>query len=136
MGKERINIGLLISEYCDIFAREVCVGAMHAAEEMDANLYILAGGYFDAPYMERNKSKYEYQNNYIFNFVTKQNIDVLVVLLGTIASNVDAEVQKKFLDRYKDIPIITIANKVDGYANVSFDNKGGFAKEVEYLIKC
>lgn len=134
MGKERINIGLLISEYCDIFAREVCVGAMHAAEEMDANLYILAGGYFDAPYMERNKSKYEYQNNYIFNFVTKQNIDVLVVLLGTIASNVDAEVQKKFLDRYKDIPIITIANKVDGYANVSFDNKGGFAKEVEYLI--
>ena len=134
MGKERINIGLLISEYCDIFAREVCVGAMHAAEEMDANLYILAGGYFDAPYMERNKSKYEYQNNYIFNFVTKQNIDVLVVLLGTIASNVDAKVQKKFLDKYKDIPIITIANKVDGYANVSFDNKGGFAKEVEYLV--
>ena len=134
MGKERINIGLLISEYCDIFAREVCVGAMHAAEEMDANLYILAGGYFDAPYMERNKSKYEYQNNYIFNFVTKQNIDVLVVLLGTIASNVDAKVQKKFLDKYKDIPIITIANKVDGYANVSFDNKGGFAREVEYLV--
>lgn len=134
MGKERINIGLLISEYCDIFAREVCVGAMHAAEEMDANLYILAGGYFDAPYMERNKSKYEYQNNYIFNFVTKQNIDVLVVLLGTIASNVDAKVQKKFLDKYKDIPIITIANKVDGYANVSFDNKGGFAQEVEYLV--
>lgn len=134
MGKERINIGLLISEYCDIFAREVCVGAMHAAEEMDANLYILAGGYFDAPYMERNKSKYEYQNNYIFNFVTKQNIDVLVVLLGTIASNVGAKVQKKFLDKYKDIPIITIANKVDGYANVSFDNKGGFAKEVEYLV--
>lgn len=134
MGKERINVGLLISEYCDIFAREVCVGAMHAAEEMDANLYILAGGYFDAPYMERNKSKYEYQNNYIFNFVTKQNIDVLVVLLGTIASNVDAKVQKKFLDQYKDIPVITIANKVDGYANVSFDNKGGFAKGVEYLV--
>lgn len=134
MGKVRINIGLLISEYCDIFAREVCVGAMHAAEEMDANLYILAGGYFDAPYMERNKSKYEYQNNYIFNFVTKQNIDVLVVLLGTIASNVDEKVQKKFLDQYKDIPVITIANKVNGYPNVSFDNKGGFAKEVEYLV--
>ena len=53
--------------------------------------------YFDAPYMERNKSKYEYQNNYIFNFVTKKNIDILVVLLGTIASNVDESVQKKFL---------------------------------------
>lgn len=136
MGKERLNIGLLISEYCDTFAREVCIGAMYAAEEMDANLFIMAGGYFDAPYMERNKSKYEYQNNYIYNFATKENIDVLVVLLGTIASNVDESVQKKFLEGYEGIPIVTIANKVDGYANISFDNKAGFAKEVEYLINC
>lgn len=136
MSGKRLNIGLLISEYCDIFAREVCNGAMYAAEEMDANLFILAGGYFDAPYMERNKSKYEYQNNYIFNFVTKKNIDILVVLLGTIASNVDESVQKRFLEGYTGIPVITIANKVEGYANISFDNKAGFAKEVEYLIRC
>jgi diguanylate cyclase (GGDEF)-like protein len=134
MDRKRLSIGLLISEYCDIFAREVCMGAMYAAEEMDANLYILAGGYFDAPYMERNKSKYEYQNNYLFNFVTEKNIDVLVVLLGTIASNVDGNIQKQFLEKYKGIPLITIANKVDGYANISFNNKAGFAKEVEYLI--
>lgn len=136
MSGKRLNIGLLISEYCDIFAREVCNGAMYAAEEMDANLFILAGGYFDAPYMERNKSKYEYQNNYIFNFVTKKNIDILVVLLGTIASNVDESVQKRFLEGYTGIPVITIANKVEGYVNISFDNKAGFAKEVEYLIRC
>lgn len=136
MSEKRLNIGLLISEYCDIFAREVCNGAMYAAEEMDANLFILAGGYFDAPYMERNKSKYEYQNNYIFNFVTKKNIDILVVLLGTIASNVNESVQKRFLEGYTGIPVITIANKVEGYANISFDNKAGFAKEVEYLIHC
>lgn len=136
MSEKRLNIGLLISEYCDIFAREVCNGAMYAAEEMDVNLFILAGGYFDAPYMEQNKSKYEYQNNYIFNFVTKKNIDVLVVLLGTIASNVNESVQKRFLEEYTGIPVITIANKVEGYANISFDNKAGFAKEVEYLIRC
>lgn len=135
MGKKRLNIGLLINEYCDIFAREVCTGAMYAAEEIDVNLFILSGGYFDAPYMERNKSKYEYQNNYLFNFATKENIDVLVVLLGTIASNVDESVHKEFLEKYKGIPVITIASKVEGYANISFDNKAGFAKEVEYLIQ-
>lgn len=136
MEKKRLNIGLLISEYCDIFARKVCMGAMYAAEEMDANLYIMAGGYFDAPYMEQNKSKFEYQNNYVFNFVTKKNIDVLVVLLGTIASNVDETAQKKFLEKYNGIPVITIANKVENYSNISFDNKAGFAKEVDYLINC
>lgn len=135
MGKKRLNIGLLINEYSDIFAREVCTGAMYAAEEIDANLFILSGGYFDAPYMERNKSKYEYQNNYLFNFATKDNIDVLIVLLGTIASNVDESVHKEFLEKFEGIPIITIANRVEGYANISFDNKAGFAKEVEYLIQ-
>lgn len=135
MGKKRLNIGLLINEYSDIFAREVCTGAMYAAEEIDANLFILSGGYFDAPYMERNKSKYEYQNNYLFNFATKDNIDVLIVLLGTIASNVDESVHKEFLEKFEGIPIITIASKVEGYANISFDNKAGFAKEVEYLIQ-
>lgn len=136
MSGKRLNIGLLISEYRDIFAREVCNGAMYAAEEEDVNLFILAGGYFDAPYMEHNKSKYEYQNNYIFDFVTEKNIDVLVILLGTIASNVDESVQKRFLEKYTGIPVITIANKVEGYSNISFDNKTGFAKEVEYLIRC
>lgn len=135
MGKKRLNIGLLINEYSDIFAKEVCTGAMYAAEEIDANLFILSGGYFDAPYMERNKSKYEYQNNYLFNFATKDNIDVLIVLLGTIASNVDESVHKEFLEKFEGIPIITIASKVEGYANISFDNKAGFAKEVEYLIQ-
>lgn len=135
MGKKRLNIGLLINEYSDIFAREVCTGAMYAAEEIDANLFILSGGYFDAPYMERNKSKYEYQNNYLFNFATKDNIDVLIVLLGTIASNVDESVHKEFLEKFEGIPIITIASKVEGYANISFDNKAGFVKEVEYLIQ-
>ncbi|MGN0133012.1 MAG: GGDEF domain-containing protein [Lachnospiraceae bacterium] len=134
MGKRRLNIGLLINEYCDIFAKEVCTGAMYAAEEIDANLFILAGGYFDAPYMDRNKSKYEYQNNYLFNFATKENIDVLIVLLGTIASNVDESIHKKFLEKFEGIPIITIASKVEGYANISFDNKEGFAKEIDYLI--
>lgn len=136
MSEKRLNIGLLISEYRDVFAREVCNGAMYAAEEEDVNLFILAGSYFDAPYMEYDKSKYEYQNNYIFDFVTEKNIDVLVILLGTIASNVDESIQKSFLEKYTGIPVITIANKVEGYSNISFDNKTGFAKEVEYLIRC
>jgi len=134
MAKKRLNVGLLISEYSDTFATRVCNGAMVAAEEMDVNLYILSGGYFDAPYMDRNKSKYEYQNNHIYRFVKKENIDVLIILLGTIASNVSAEIQRNFLESYGDIPIITIANKVEGYTNLSFDNKSGFAKEVEYII--
>ena len=70
MGKKRLNVGLFVSEYRDIFANEVCVGAMYAAEEMDVNLFIFPGGYFNAPYMEVDRTKYEYQNNYIYNFAS------------------------------------------------------------------
>lgn len=135
MSGKRLNIGLLINEYRDIFAREVCIGAMEAAKEVDANLYIMAGGYLDAPYMEMDLGKYSFQNNFLFRFADRENIDVLVVLLGTIASNVDETIRKNFLDAYTGVPIITIASKVDGYSSLSFMNKKGFAREIEYLIK-
>lgn len=135
MTKDRLNIGLLISEYRDVFTREVCIGAMEAAEEMDVNLYILAGGYIDAPYMEMNLGKYAFQNNFLFRFADKGNIDVLVVLLGTIASTVDKAARKQFLENYESIPVITVSGKVDGYSSISFCNKKGFAREIEYLVK-
>lgn len=135
MSGKRLNIGFLINEYRDIFAREVCIGAMEAAEEMDANLYIMAGGYLDAPYMEMDLGKYSFQNNFLFRYADKENVDVLVVLLGTIASNVDEMTRRRFLEAYTDIPIITIAGKVEGYSSISFMNKKGFAREIEYLIK-
>ncbi|HAF26640.1 MAG TPA: hypothetical protein DCG85_04915 [Lachnospiraceae bacterium] len=130
----RKNIGFMTTEYSEIFSKTVTQGAMFAAEEEDVNLYIMAGGYFDAPYMDVGKTKFEYQNNYLFNFADKTNLDVLIILLGPIASNIDATAQKRFVEQYKDIPIITIGNKVRGYTNVSFDNRGGFMREVEYLI--
>lgn len=134
MGKKRLNVGLFVSEYRDIFANEVCVGAMYAAEEMDVNLFIFPGGYFNAPYMEVDRTKYEYQNNYIYNFASKENIDVLIVLLGTIANNVSDEIQQEFLSKFEGIPIITIAYKKSGFSNISFDNRGGFSEGIEYLI--
>ena len=63
----RKNIGFMTTEYSEIFSKTVTQGAMFAAEEEDVNLYIMAGGYFDAPYMDVGKTKFEYQNNYLFN---------------------------------------------------------------------
>ncbi|MCR5655095.1 MAG: GGDEF domain-containing protein [Lachnospiraceae bacterium] len=134
MKKNRKRIGLLISEYYDSFAREVCIGAMRAAEDLDQDMFIFSGGYLKSTYVDASKNAYEYQNNFLYEFVNEQNVDCVAVLLGTIASHVDEEEKLAFLKRFDSVPIISIADKAPGYASIAFNNIGGFKKEVEYVI--
>lgn len=133
MGK-RIKIGFLVSEYYDSFTRETCQGAMRAAEETDADLFFLTGGYLKSAYNDTNKNNYDYQNNYMFEFAKDTNLDALVISLGTICGNVSAKERQNFLEKFGDVPIITLASEVAGYNSILFDNKGGFANGVEHLI--
>lgn len=131
----RLRIGLLVTECYDEFTNETCQGAMRAAEELDVNLYILYGGYLKSCYNDTNKNAFDYQNNKMFEFAKDSNLDALVISLGTICGNVDEEEKRAFLDGFGDIPIITLASKEEGYSSILFDNKSGFARGVEYLIK-
>ena len=138
MGSKRgkhLKIGLLISEYYDEFIRDACEGAMRAAEEMDTDLYLLAGGYLKADYRDDNKNNYEFENNSIFEFGIGTGLDALIIFLDNIAKLVCDEVRSEFLKKFGDIPMIIVASEMEGYSSIVFDNKGGFAHGVEYLVK-
>lgn len=132
---KRLKVGLLVSEYYDSFMRDACEGCMLAAEELDTDLYLLTGGYLKSSFTDATKNKFEYQNNAIFNFAVETGLDVVIVYLGTIANQVDDVQRKAFMDQFQGIPVITVASEFEGYSSILFDNKGGFANGVEYLIK-
>ncbi|MDE6599333.1 MAG: GGDEF domain-containing protein [Oscillospiraceae bacterium] len=132
--EKRLNIGLMISHLEDDFASTVCRGAIQGAKEIDANLIIFPGRYIDAVYVDKKRTEYEYQYNTLFSYAFKEDIDVLLVLIGTIGSGMSYEKKLKFLKSMGDIPIITIACEVEGYPSVCFDNKSGLAGCIEHLI--
>ncbi|MBQ5319873.1 MAG: GGDEF domain-containing protein [Oscillospiraceae bacterium] len=132
--EKRMNIGLMISHLEDDFASAVCRGAIIGAKEIDANLFIFPGRYIDGVYADKKRTEYEYQYNTLFSYAFPEDIDILLVLVGTIGNSLSSERKKDFLAQFNGIPVITIASEVEGYASVCFDNKSGIKECIEHLI--
>lgn len=132
--ERRLNIGLMISHLEDDFASAVCRGAIIGAKEIDANLFIFPGRYIDGVYADKKRTEFEYQYNTLFSYAFPEDIDILLVLVGTIGNSLSHERKKDFLAQFDGIPVITIASEVEGYASVCFDNKSGIRECLEHLI--
>lgn len=130
----RLNIGLMISHLEDDFASAVCRGAIIGAKEIDANLFVFPGRYVDGVYADKKRTEYEYQYNTLFSYAFPDDIDVLLVLIGTIGNSLSYERKKEFLKKFDGIPVITLACEIDGYPSVCFDNKSGIRECIEHLI--
>ena len=130
----RLNICLMISHLEDDFASAVCRGAIIGAKEIDANLFIIPGRYIDAVYADTKRTEYEYQYNTLFSYAFPEDVDVILVLAGTICNAISYERKKEFLKQFGNIPVITLACEIDGYTSMCFDNKSGIRECIEHLI--
>lgn len=134
MEEKRLNIGLFVCHLENEFSAAVSNGAMIAAEKLDANLIIFPGRYINGVYNDAVRTEYEYQYNTIFNYASSSNLDVLLVMTGTIGGFITKEQMKEILDKYKGLPIITLASEIDTYPCLKFDNTAGLREGIEHLI--
>ena len=84
MKENRINIGLFVCHLENEFSSAVSNGAMVASKKFDTNLIIFPGRYINGVYNDSIRTEYEYQYNTIFNYASSSNLDVLLVVTGTI----------------------------------------------------
>ncbi len=136
MREGRLNVALFAADIADDFSRGVCKGTIDAAYSEDVNLIIIPGNYFDRDLSIYDGCiQYDYQHNVLFTYVTPDEIDLLVISIGSIGYLSTQERRRAFLDHFSDIPIITIASNIEGYEYVMYDNTLGVSSAVEYLIK-
>lgn len=135
MKDGRLTVGLFVADMADDFSRGICKGAIDAAYDADANLIIIPGNYFDRDLSIYDSSvQFDYQNNVLFTYASPDEMDLLVISVGTIGYMSSPERRKAFLDYFNDIPIITIASDIEGYEYVMYDNARGVRDAVDYLI--
>ncbi len=132
---KRLNIGFLVDDLNNYFSNQACKGAELAARALDANLFIYPGHYIGKPDGRSEDIEFEYQYNSVFSLPNENNIDILYILLGTIGSRAEIDLQKKFLDDLPDVPKVTLFAEVEGYPSVTFDNKNGFGRALLHLIE-
>lgn len=136
---ERKNIGLFVEETENQIANDICRGAMRAAMEKNANLYIFPGGivapeeFYGARLVETNR-RGETQFNVLYGMSKGFGLDAAIVALDNICAASDDTSKEFVLDKLSDIPTVIIGN-TDDYANVRFSNETGIKEAVNYLVK-
>lgn len=133
--KKRIRVGLFLGNLEDEFDCSVARGAIKGSKDIDVNLIIFHGKYIKAEYEDKEITKYEYQKNAVYYYATKENIDVLIVVLGTIGTMMSDEEKREFFSHFEGIPILLIASELEGYPAIMFDNETGFKEGIRHIIK-
>lgn len=134
MTNGRLNIGLFICHLDNDYAYDICKGVDYAVKELDANLYIFPGMYINAAYHDPLKAHYDYQYNSVFYYASPENLDVLIVSIGTIGSFLSESDIKSFLNNFKGIPILTLEIEIPGYNCLYVDSRNGLCDAIEHLI--
>src|SRR4051794_6952636 len=77
LGKARPRIGVLVSELFDEYQTAILQGARDAAMARDVGLYCFVGGELLGTESLRNR---------IFDFVGRENVDALAIIVGAIGN--------------------------------------------------
>jgi len=126
----RPTIGLLINELVLPYESTVWPGVADVAQERDVNLICFAGGRLRSPY------GFESQRNLLYDLVNAENIDGLVVMLGTLCHFIDLEETRNFCERYRPLPMVSIGRTlIEGIPGVTVNYHQGMRDLLVHLIE-
>jgi sigma-B regulation protein RsbU (phosphoserine phosphatase) len=104
-------------------------GVADFAKEKDLNFLCFEGGGIQAPF------EYESRRNVVYDLVSSEIIDGLVILSPSIGHFVDYTTITKFCNRFTALPVVSIALAIPNIHSVITDNSGGMRDLITHLIK-
>src|SRR5580704_11179161 len=119
-------VGLLIDSLEDSYQWSVLRGAMDAARDLGAHLLCFAGGVLDGQGGARNG---------VFDLAGPQSVDALVVMSGAIGNRIGPERLARYCERYRPLPICSIAVDLGELSSVCIDNESGLRVMIEHLVR-
>jgi signal transduction histidine kinase/DNA-binding LacI/PurR family transcriptional regulator len=123
------TVGLLGTGLATFMQNQLWQGAMRAAQEHDTRLV-----YY--PTINLNSTPpFAPQSKILFELVDARYIDGLLIWYAGIAEGIGIDRGESFLQRYKDIPLVTIGGRLANFTDLSIDNYHGVYASVEHLVK-
>jgi DNA-binding LacI/PurR family transcriptional regulator/signal transduction histidine kinase len=123
------TVGLLGTGLATFMQNQLWQGAMKAAQEHETRLV-----YYPTINLS-STPPFDPQSKVLFDLVDARYIDGLLVWYGGIAEGLGIDHGKSFLERYKEIPLVTIGGRLKNYPDLSIDNYQGAYSTTEHLIK-
>jgi DNA-binding LacI/PurR family transcriptional regulator len=117
---------VLLESLDDEYEAGVLQGAHERATREGAVIVAFAGGVVNA---EWSKAQ-----NVVFDLVSPDNVDGLVVLSSAIGNEVGSEGLAAWLQRFHPLPMTAIGAPVPGIVHTGIDNESGLRAAVRHLI--
>lgn len=124
----RPTLGLFVDWLEDDYQSAVLCGVADAAEQQEASVLCFAGGGLSSP------DRFGAERNRTFELATTTNIDAIIVVAGSLGNHVGPEGVSWFLQRFKPLPICSIAVPLPGLPSVLVDNAKGMRDAIDHLI--
>ena len=115
-----MRVGLLISEFKDNKACNICLGADIAARDLGVELIIFPGKFIvtDKSYSEENAYDYQYQA--VYDYIYEAGFDGLIVDIESIGKNAPILKKEAFLKQFGKKPLLTISD-MEGFDRVNYE---------------
>lgn len=137
MKKKKRNIGVIIGNLEALHAYELARGMSQAAKDYEVNLLVFPGmhsGSFYDKSLLKHREEFDYQFNTVYDYVAKENIDILLISIGTVIDFLGTENYQNFLAKYENIPSIILEDNIEGKICVTLENRVGLYECIKHLI--
>lgn len=124
----RPTIGFLLASLHTGSSRELWPGLLDAAEQHDINLISFPGGRLSAP------DAFENQRNQIFDLASSECLDGLVTWASSLGGVLSPNAIYAFHQRYQGLPMVSLAQFMEGLPAVALDSYHGMRDLLTHLI--
>jgi diguanylate cyclase (GGDEF)-like protein len=121
------TIGVLFDPAEGDYSRKIINGVIRTDRMPPINTVFFAGGQIDSAI------NYNRQDNIVYNFINSRKVDGLIIL-GSIANNLNDTQREEFLGRFGNIPKVVIAARWNGMPCVMTDNETGLHELIRHLV--
>ncbi|MCX7846141.1 MAG: diguanylate cyclase, partial [Dictyoglomaceae bacterium] len=125
----RKRIGVIVDNLYD-YQWNILSGIFSAGEYYNIDIYCFTGKTLNSP------RDYEKQGNLIYNLVSQENVDGLIIFSSALSSDTTLEEITKFCQNYSfQIPTVSIGLPIEGITSLIVDNESGFRNLLVHLIE-
>lgn len=125
----RPTLGFLLASLNTGASRALWPGLLDAAERHDVNLISFPGGRL------RASTAFEIQRNEIFDLASTACLDGLVTWASSLGGVLSPSETSDFHQRYQGLPMVSLAQFMEGFPTVALDSYLGMRALLTHLIK-
>ncbi|MDP4181482.1 MAG: diguanylate cyclase [Bacillota bacterium] len=134
MIKKRLTLGFVMDTVVswadtDYYQSLILSGISEFAEQKDINIMCFVAGKL------HSYQDWESSRNILYEFIDIDKVDGLILLTSAIEAFDSSSYTINKLINCKNIPVVTIGDKYEGYHSVSVDNVTGMGQVVDHLIE-